>query len=29
MISGVIVKELKKIEDERGAVFHMLRSDDK
>ena len=28
MIKGVIVKKLNKIEDERGAVFHMLRSDD-
>jgi len=28
MIKGVIVKKLNKIEDERGAIFHMLRSDD-
>ncbi len=28
MIEGVEVKQLKKIPDERGAIFHMLRSDD-
>lgn len=28
MIDGVIVKPLKKIPDERGAVFHMMRVDD-
>ncbi len=29
MIDGVIVKILKKIPDERGAIYPMLRSDDK
>ena len=29
MIEGVIVKQLRKIPDERGKVLHMLRSDDK
>ena len=28
MIDGVIVKQLKKIPDERGKILHMLRSDD-
>lgn len=28
MIDGVIVKPLRKIPDERGAVYHMLRRDD-
>lgn len=28
MIKGVKIKQLKKIYDERGAVFHMLRHDD-
>ena len=28
MIDGVIIKELKKISDERGSIFHMLRNDD-
>ena len=28
MIDGVVVKKLNKIPDERGAIFHMLRSDD-
>ena len=28
MIEGVIVTKLKKIPDERGAIFHMLRNDD-
>tara|TARA_B100001173_G_C16026337_1_gene564200 strand:- start:240 stop:689 length:450 start_codon:yes stop_codon:yes gene_type:complete len=28
MIDGVIVKKLRKIPDERGAIYHMLRSDD-
>ena len=28
MIKGVKIKNLKKIPDERGAVFHMIRSDD-
>tara|TARA_Y100001958_G_C20827286_1_gene279601 strand:- start:119 stop:565 length:447 start_codon:yes stop_codon:yes gene_type:complete len=28
MINGVIVTKLKKIPDERGAIFHMLRNDD-
>jgi dTDP-4-dehydrorhamnose 3,5-epimerase len=28
MINGVIVKPLKKIPDERGSIFHMLRCDD-
>jgi len=28
MINGVTVKKLDKTEDERGAIFHMLRSDD-
>lgn len=27
-IEGVIVKPLRKIPDERGAIFHMLRNDD-
>lgn len=27
MISGVMVKSLRKIPDERGCIFHMLRSD--
>ena len=27
-VSGVKIKELKKISDERGAIFHMLRNDD-
>jgi dTDP-4-dehydrorhamnose 3,5-epimerase len=27
-IDGVIVKQLKKIPDERGCIFHMLRCDD-
>ena len=29
MINGVIVKNLKQIENEQGKVMHMLRSDDK
>ncbi|MFA6081591.1 MAG: dTDP-4-dehydrorhamnose 3,5-epimerase family protein [Patescibacteria group bacterium] len=29
MISGVKIKQLKKISDERGTIFHMLRRDDK
>lgn len=28
MIEGVKIKKLKKIPDERGTIFHMLRSDD-
>lgn len=28
MIEGVVVKPLKKIPDERGAIYHMLRADD-
>ena len=28
MIDGVIITKLKKIPDERGAIFHMLRNDD-
>jgi dTDP-4-dehydrorhamnose 3,5-epimerase len=28
MIKGVVVKKLKKIPDERGAIYHMLRKDD-
>lgn len=28
MIDGLIIKQLKKFSDERGAVMHMLRSDD-
>ena len=28
MIQGVIIKPLKRIPDERGSVFHMLRNDD-
>jgi dTDP-4-dehydrorhamnose 3,5-epimerase len=28
MIDGVIVEPLKKICDERGAIYHMLRCDD-
>ncbi|MDI6752151.1 MAG: dTDP-4-dehydrorhamnose 3,5-epimerase family protein [bacterium] len=28
MIEGVVVKQLKKIPDERGCIYHMLRSDD-
>ena len=28
MIEGVIITKLKKIPDERGAIFHMLRNDD-
>jgi dTDP-4-dehydrorhamnose 3,5-epimerase len=28
MIDGVIIKPLKKIPDERGAIFHMIRRDD-
>lgn len=28
MIDGVVIKQLKKISDERGCVMHMLRSDD-
>ena len=28
MIEGVLVKPLKKIPDERGCVYHMLRADD-
>lgn len=28
MIEGVIIKQLKKIADERGVIMHMLRSDD-
>lgn len=28
MIDGVIIKQLKKIPDERGAIYHMLRKDD-
>lgn len=28
MIKGVIIKPLKRIYDERGAVFHMIRCDD-
>ncbi len=28
MIEGVIITKLKKIPDERGSIFHMLRSDD-
>lgn len=28
MIQGVIIKKLNRIPDERGCVFHMLRSDD-
>lgn len=28
MIEGVIIKALKKIPDERGSIFHMLRADD-
>lgn len=28
MISGVIIKQLKKIPDERGKILHMLRADD-
>ncbi len=27
-IEGVVVKPLKKIQDERGCIYHMLRSDD-
>jgi dTDP-4-dehydrorhamnose 3,5-epimerase len=27
-IDGAIVKPLRKIADERGAIFHMLRRDD-
>ena len=29
MLDGVIITKLKKIPDERGAIFHMLRNDDK
>ena len=29
MIDGVIITDLKKIPDERGAIFHMLRKNDK
>lgn len=29
MIEGVIIKKLNRIPDERGAIMHMLRSDDK
>ena len=28
MIDGVSIKQLKKIPDERGCIFHMLRNDD-
>ena len=28
MIEGVVVKQLKKIPDERGCIYHMLRFDD-
>ena len=28
MIQGVVIKPLKRIPDERGGVFHMLRNDD-
>ena len=28
MIEGVVIVKLKKIPDERGAIYHMLRSDD-
>ena len=28
MIKGVVVTKLRKIPDERGAIFHMLRNDD-
>lgn len=27
-IDGVVIKELRKIPDERGAIYHMLRADD-
>lgn len=27
-IEGVVIKKLKKIPDERGAIYHMLRADD-
>lgn len=27
-IEGIVIKKLKKIPDERGAIFHMLRADD-
>ena len=29
MIDGVIITDLRKIPDERGAIFHMLRKNDK
>jgi dTDP-4-dehydrorhamnose 3,5-epimerase len=29
MIDGVIIKTIEKIPDERGTIYHMLRSDDK
>ena len=29
MIDGVIITDLKKIPDERGAIFHMLKKNDK
>jgi dTDP-4-dehydrorhamnose 3,5-epimerase len=29
MIDGVIITKLRKIPDERGAIYHMLRNDDK
>ena len=29
MLDGVIVTKLKKISDERGGIYHMLRNDDK
>ena len=29
MLDGVVVTKLKKIPDERGAIYHMLRNDDK
>ena len=29
MIEGVVITKLKKIPDERGSIFHMLRKDDK
>ncbi len=28
MIEGVVIKKLKKIPDERGSIYHMLRNDD-
>ena len=29
MIEGVVITKLKKIPDERGSIYHMLRKDDK